>query len=84
MTTFVLTCCLWGIMVLDFERLSCFFDPLCPSVAFVLTKTCVTHGAPSAGIFGVPDCESTTGSYELCEFVRYITRGRDIPLVVHH
>jgi len=35
-------------------------------------KTLVTYGAPSAGIFGVPDCESTTGSYELCEFVRQI------------
>ena len=35
-------------------------------------KTLVTYGAPSNGVFGVPDCETETGSYELCEFVRQV------------
>lgn len=35
-------------------------------------KTLVTYGAPSNGIFGVPDCEASTGSYDLCELVRQI------------
>jgi len=35
-------------------------------------KTLVTYGAPSNGIFGVPDCLSATESYALCELVRQI------------
>ena len=35
-------------------------------------KTLVTYGAPSNGIFGVPDCLSATDSYALCELVRQI------------
>jgi len=38
----------------------------------VPTKTLITFGAPHQGVFGVPDCESTTGSYLLCEMVRQL------------
>jgi len=33
-------------------------------------RTLVTYGAPSSGIFGIPNCEHTTGSVLLCETVR--------------
>ena len=32
----------------------------------------MTYGAPSNGIFGVPDCLETVDNYDLCEFVRQI------------
>jgi hypothetical protein len=32
----------------------------------------VTYGAPSNGIFGIPNCEEGTHNYELCELVREI------------
>ena len=32
----------------------------------------ITYGAPSNGIFGIPNCEETTESYELCDLVREI------------
>ncbi len=30
----------------------------------------ITYGAPSNGIFGIPNCEEETHNYELCELVR--------------
>jgi len=41
----------------------------CPSPPM---RTLVTYGAPSNGIFGVPDCLETVDNYDLCEFVRQI------------
>jgi len=38
----------------------------------VPTKTLITFGAPHQGVFGVPECEVTTGSYLLCEMVRQL------------
>jgi len=38
-------------------------------------KSLITLGAPSNGIFGVPDCEEATDSYLLCEFVRKVLNG---------
>ena len=35
-------------------------------------KSLITLGAPSNGIFGVPDCEQFTESYQLCELVRRV------------
>jgi hypothetical protein len=32
----------------------------------------ITYGAPSNGIFGIPNCEEGTHNYELCELVREI------------
>merc|ERR1711970_1518338 len=36
----------------------------------VPVKNLITFGAPHQGVFGVPDCEIATGSYELCVLVR--------------
>ncbi len=30
----------------------------------------VSYGAPANGIFGIPNCEAETESYELCELAR--------------
>jgi len=36
----------------------------------VPVKNLITFGAPHQGVYGVPDCEEATGSYELCVLVR--------------
>jgi len=36
----------------------------------VPVRNLITFGAPHQGVYGVPDCEPITGSYELCELVR--------------
>jgi len=36
----------------------------------VPVKNLITFGAPHQGVYGVPDCEITTGSHDLCVFVR--------------
>ena len=36
----------------------------------VPVKNLITFGAPHQGVYGVPDCESATGSFVLCELVR--------------
>jgi len=41
----------------------------CPEVPI---KGLVTYGAPSNGQFGIPDCEETTDSYDLCELARQL------------
>ena len=38
----------------------------------VPVKNLITFGAPHQGVYGVPDCEIATGSYELCVLVREI------------
>merc|ERR1711936_386153 len=38
----------------------------------VPVRTLITFGAPHQGEYGVPDCVSWTGSYELCELVRQL------------
>jgi palmitoyl-protein thioesterase len=41
----------------------------CPEVPI---KGLVTYGAPSNGIFGIPDCLETVDSYDLCELARQL------------
>jgi len=42
----------------------------------------ITFGSPHQGVFGVPECEATVGSYELCELVRrLLSEGAYIPWI---
>ena len=42
----------------------------------------VTLGSPHQGVFGVPECEETTGSRELCELVRQLlSLGAYVPWI---
>ena len=38
-------------------------------------KNLVTFGSPHQGVFGVPECQSSLGSYALCEMVRRMLSG---------
>ena len=42
---------------------------MCPEPPMV---NLITYGAPANGIFGIPNCEEETESYDLCELVREI------------
>ena len=45
-------------------------------------KTLATFGSPHQGVFGVPECEESVGSYELCELVRrLLSEGAYIPWI---
>ena len=45
-------------------------------------KTLITFGSPHQGVFGVPECEASVGSYELCELVRrLLSQGAYIPWI---
>ena len=45
-------------------------------------KNFITFGSPHQGVFGVPECKSTTGSAFLCELVRrLLSEGAYIPWI---
>ena len=44
-------------------------------------KTLITFGSPHQGVFGVPECEGSIGSYRLCELVRKILTQRAYPVM---
>eukprot|EP00091_Calanus_sinicus_P009782 TRINITY_DN22741_c0_g1_i1.p1 TRINITY_DN22741_c0_g1~~TRINITY_DN22741_c0_g1_i1.p1 ORF type:complete len:279 (-),score=68.94 TRINITY_DN22741_c0_g1_i1:161-997(-) len=45
-------------------------------------KNLITFGSPHQGVFGVPECEASVGSYELCELVRrLLSEGAYIPWI---
>lgn len=45
-------------------------------------KNLITFGSPHQGVFGVPSCEASVGSYELCELVRrLLSEGAYIPWI---
>jgi len=51
----------------------------CPSPP---VRNFITFGSPHQGVFGVPECKSTTGSPALCELVRrLLSEGAYIPWI---
>ena len=51
----------------------------CPSPP---VRNFITFGSPHQGVFGVPECKSTTGSPVLCELVRrLLSEGAYIPWI---
>ena len=51
----------------------------CPSPP---VRNFITFGSPHQGVFGVPECKSTTGSPFLCELVRrLLSEGAYIPWI---
>ena len=45
-------------------------------------KNLITFGSPHQGVFGVPECESSLGSYALCELVRrLLSEGAYLPWI---
>lgn len=45
-------------------------------------KNFITFGSPHQGVFGVPSCEASLGSYELCELVRrLLSEGAYLPWI---